>query len=368
MFTVTIVNILALFFSILDSVKYLRNGLKYSFILITLIAAIRYDYGNDYMSYFRDFNRVGDYSLGYIIENQKQLQYSDAVFKDLGAVIIFRIFNPLGFFIFAGLISTLQGWIYYHFIKENVQRQYYWISLFLYVFQFEFYLLPMSMIRQGISIALFVWSWHFIKQRKIIIPIILAIVSISIHKSAIVFLPFMVLAYYSIKNSTVISIILALGAIFMFVSSSLINLIFDKIAGGELFSIYLSSYGDDNESGRMGLIRMLLAFIPFVLALNYIRKDNVSVHTKSLMVISTIGVLILPFTSIIALVSRLCYYFNIFTIATIPMSIKIIKNPIIRISVIGIILLCTGYQYYDIFLHSVYTSRFINYHTIFTLL
>ena len=92
MFVVTLVNILALFLTILDSKRILKKGLKYGFILVSIIAAIRYDYGNDYMSYLHDFNRVGQYSLSFIFEFQEQLQYSDAVFKDLGAVTMFRLF------------------------------------------------------------------------------------------------------------------------------------------------------------------------------------------------------------------------------------------------------------------------------------
>lgn len=366
MFVVTLINILAFFFSLLDSRRILKNGLAFGFIIITIIACIRYNYGNDYMSYMRDFGRVGQYSLSYIFENQEQLQYSDALFKDLGAVTLFRIFHPFGFFFFAGLISISQGCIYYQFIKENVKREYYWIAMFLYVFQFEFYLLPMSMIRQGFSIALLVWSWHFIKHEKIAIPIFLALISISIHKSAVVFVPFIFIArYIKFNNGKLLSMILLIVLVFMIGSSSLINSIFEKIVGADAFTIYVNSYGDE-ASGEMGMIRKILAFLPFVLSLYGISIPNTSAQNRTLLLLSAIGILILPFTSIIALISRLCYYFNIFTIAAIPISLKCVKNKLLRYGVCTVILLSTLYQYFDIFKNSVYTKSFAEYQTIFS--
>lgn len=366
MFVITLTNILALFLTILDSSKIHKNGMKYGFIIVSVIAAVRYDYGNDYMSYMRDFGRVGKYTLDFIFENQEQLQYSDALFKDIGAVTIFRLFHPLGFFFFAGLISIFQGCIYYQFIKENVKRKYFWIAMFLYLFQFEFYLLPMSMIRQGLSISLFVWSWHFIKQNKMAMPILLALISISIHKSAVIFVPFIFIArYIKFKNGRLLSIILFIALIVMMGSSSLINSLFEKVAGAEAFTIYVNSYGDE-ASGEMGLIRKILAYLPFSLALFSIRHQNTTVQNRTILFFSTIGVLILPFTSIIALISRLCYYFNIFTLAAIPLSLTSIRNKIVRYSICSIILACTAYQYYDIFQNSVYTKSFAEYHTIFT--
>lgn len=367
MFVVTLTNILALFLTILDSSKILKNGMKYGFIIVTVIAAIRYDYGNDYMSYMRDFDRVGMYSLSYILEFQEQLQYSDAVFKDLGAVLLFRLFNPLGFFFFAGLISSIQGCIYYQFIKENVRREYYWIAIFLYLFQFEFYLLPMSMIRQGLSIALFVWAWHFVREKKIFIPVLLSLLSISIHKSAVIFIPFLIISYIPLKNGKITSISLLICLAIMFLSSSLINSILDKMTEVEAFAIYFKSYeGDSTES--IGLIRKILAFVPFLMAVNYIRNEKATIINRTLVMLSTIGTLILPFTSIIALISRLCYYFNIFMIGAIPISIWIIKGKIKRYSLILLILASTAYQYYDMFFHSIFSDSFIEYHTIFSIL
>lgn len=366
MFVVTLTNILALFFTILDSKRILRNGLFYGFIIITVIACIRYNYGNDYMAYMRDFERAGQYTFSYIFENQEQLQYSDAAFKDIGAITLFRIFHPFGFFFFAGLISLVQGCIYYQFIKENVRREYYWIAIFLYIFQFEFYLLPMSMIRQGLSIALFVWSWHFIKRKKIVIPILLALISISIHKSAVIFAPFIFIArYMDFYNGKLLSLILLFTLVFMIGTSSLVNSIFEEIAAVEAFSIYIDSYGDE-ASGEMGLIRKILAFLPFALSLYSISRTSTSLENRTLLFLSTIGVLILPFTSIIALILRVCFYFNIFTIVAIPISLISFKNKVVRYCLCTFILLCTAYQYFDIFLNSVYTKSYAEYHTIFS--
>lgn len=359
-----IVSVISILLTILDSKRILKDGMLYAFIILTFIACIRYDYGNDYISYMNDFDRIGRYSLSYIFSEQESLQYSDPLFKDIGAVTLFRILHPLGFYFFIALVSLFQGYVFYQFIKENVSRDDYWIALFIYLFNFNFYVLPMSMIRQGLVISLFVWSWHFIRQGKLLIPILITLIGITIHKSSVILLPFVFIKYIPFSKGKIISFFLLSLMVLFMIGSGLLNSIYSEISNLEAFTIYA---GYEEEGGsKMGIIRKIITYTPFSVALFYIGNNKFSTTNRALAALSCIGILILPFTTIVHLISRLCYYFDIFTVVAIPISFHVITNRLVRYLMLGLIMATLFYQYCDLFFNSVYTERFMEFHTIWS--
>ena len=64
------------------------------------------------------------------------------------------------------VLNVIQNVIYYKFIKANVERTWWPIAVFIYLFSTSFYLLNFSMMRQGLVIAIFLWMWKYIKNRK----------------------------------------------------------------------------------------------------------------------------------------------------------------------------------------------------------
>lgn len=361
------ISVVAFYFSILDSKGKSDNGLKYAFIILGIVAAIRYNYGGDYMSYMEEFKKVGEYSFSEIIFLQEKLQFVDAAFKDIGAALLYRLFKPLGFLTFSAVISIGETLIFYQFIKENVERKYYWFAVYVYLFQFDHYVLPMSMIRQGLTIALFVWSWHFLKERKILIPILIGLVSVTIHKSAVITLPFIFLRLVPMRNGKVVAMVLGAVLLFFFLSSGFVGNLYNSVIDNEFMEIYAKSYEDD-AIVALGVIRKILVFVPFIVALIFLLKVRNDEKITYLVILSTIGTLIVPFTFVVMMISRLGYYFNIFMVATIPLTFSAIKKPILRYGLTSLIMISLIYQYFDIFLNSVFTKSFATYHSIFSLL
>ena len=84
MYFVLICCSLAILFAWQESRGALRNGLKIGFVIITLVSALRYDYGADYLGYIDDsylFNVV-DYRVDYKLVSGKLDSFSDKIVSD----------------------------------------------------------------------------------------------------------------------------------------------------------------------------------------------------------------------------------------------------------------------------------------------
>jgi hypothetical protein len=357
MAVIVLISIIAFFLTLLESKNLLRGGMALGFIVITLISIIRYDYGNDYMGYYNDFSDDCMYDIKDIIA------FSDYL-KDFGWIILSKLFEPLGFFCFVACISLVTNVIYYRFIKENVNRQNYWLAMFIYLFTFDLFALQLSMIRQGFVIALFVLSYHYLKNKQLLIPIILTVLSISFHKSAIILVPFLLLSKYPFQFSgKSVSILLLVLFVLFFLSKNIINQLLNNALSLDVLSTYDSDYGLEEGNG-VG-IRAVLEFIPFFISLYYLGSKKTLNGPRYLVLLSTISTLIFPFTTIIHLISRMSFYFSIFTIAAVPLTYNNINNKLIRYFFLFLFLGITLYVYFDRFTNSVYTIPYANFRTIF---
>lgn len=363
MFVVVSISILALFLTVLDSLKLLDKGLLYAFIIVTIIAGIRYNYGNDYSSYYDDYIRYNHYYIQDIINGNVD-------FKEPGwsiFCILFSIFGNYGFYVMVGTITIFCNLIYYRFIIENVQRRYYWLALFIYLFTFEMYVLQMSMIRQGIAISLFVFSYHFLKRKKILIPVLLCILAYTFHRSSIVYFPFILLSLlrWDILGKSLSWILLGAFVIF-FISNSIAEKLFGNLLALEEMSIY-DKYAL-MEGNKLG-IRRLFEFIPFFISLYYLaQNDTAKKGQKYMVMLSTVATILYPFSMIVHLVSRLMYYFTIFYIATIPTTYFFIKDKMLRYGLLSIFMIITLYLYFSNFKDPIYEASFANYQTVFSVI
>lgn len=360
MWVIVVVSIIAFILTLLESKMRLRGGMAIGFILITFVSAIRYNYGNDYMGYFETFEQYNIFDISDL------LKFGDTGI-DVGWLILCKIFEPLGFFVLVAFLSILMNGIYYRFIRENLQREDYWLAMFVYLFTFDFYVLQLSMLRQGLVIALFILSYSYLKKGKLLIPILLTLLSISFHKTAIIILPFILLSKLNfVKSGRIIGLTMLVCFIVFFFSSSIVKNLFGNLLALNIFAIYDNKYAME-EGTKLG-IRALLEFIPFILAVFYLCSAKTAKGPRYMVFLSSVSAIIYPFTIIISLVGRLSLYFSIFTIATVPVTYKLISNKIIRYILLLLFIAITIYVYFDRFTNSVYTDSFREFKTIFSVL
>ena len=161
MYIVIIISLIALFLTYQESVGRNKWGMKAGFILLTILACIHYDYGNDYMKYYelaKSFDNM-PFDLMAIMEGE--------YFRDPGWVIINVLFNYVGgFFTLVAVLSIFQGAVFYRFIKGNVDKKWWWMGMYIYAICTSFYVLNFSMLRQGLAVAIFLACYPLIKPKE----------------------------------------------------------------------------------------------------------------------------------------------------------------------------------------------------------
>ena len=157
MYFVFVCCLFSIFLAWLESKGVIKNGLKYGFVLITIISAIRYGYGCDYFSYVDKFYDSCRYDL-------KDFFVFSQDIREPGWSFLMKLFEPIGVYGVFALLAVVTSYIYYRFIKENVCRQDYWLSLAIYLLNFDLFILQQSMLRQAFAMALFIWSYRYIKE------------------------------------------------------------------------------------------------------------------------------------------------------------------------------------------------------------
>ena len=184
-------NILIVFFAFLESKKIFKNGLFISFLLIFLFLSFRYNYGNDYWSYYKGFQEINRYVEFDIFD--KQIHFEP------GWVVLCKIFKPVGFFGMVGFLSFLYCYILYDLIKKYVPIKLYWLAVFILLFSSNFFLTHLSAMRQTLAILTFIFSIKFIFNKNIILYIAFILLASTFHSSALILLPVYFLQFVIFK-------------------------------------------------------------------------------------------------------------------------------------------------------------------------
>lgn len=363
MYIVTICSLLALFFTFLESRKILRNGMALGFIIITTLACIRYNYGNDYMVYYRDYFEITNipFNINNILLGQ--------VYRDPGWAILCFAFKPIGGFItLVAVLSIVQNYIVYRFIKKNTIIAWWPASVFIYLFTSNLFLLQLSMMRQGFVVCVFLGLWQLICDKRWWYPLIILYLCSFIHQSAIILIPFAFWGFIPMEKSRILGYTLIILFVGLWISSSLVNSILQGFMKFEELQEYVNSYENIGKVGNYGL-GFIISLIPFFITIYYLIKEkNKDSNLNKMVMLGSIGQLIVPFNQIIPLASRIGLYFSIYSLSTIPIVYSSIKKKTLKKGLFLLYILFILYTYYIFFTSSIYAPRYSEFNTIFDIL
>lgn len=363
MVIVAFCSIIALILTYAESIGRIRNGMKCGFVLVTILGVMHYDYGNDYMAYYRLYNDIVSHSFNF---NDLWHGY---IYKEPGWAIINYLFKYLGgFFIMVAVLNVIQNVLYYRFIKNNVSRSLWPLAIFIYLFSTNYYLLNFSMMRQGLAIAIFLGVWELIRDKRWFWALCGILCAYLVHSSALVLLPFAFWGYIPFKKGKLTALIFIALFVVLWVSQDLMNEIFTSMLVFDDIQEYANYYTKEDVSISYG-IGFLINLIPFTVALYYFFFNRgQDMGDNNLVALSTVGFMIVPFTQVLPLVSRVAMYFNVFSISTVGLTYYSIRSKPIRYGLLSLFILIMLYDYWLFFTTGVFTESYLNFKSVFSIL
>lgn len=279
-----------------------------SFLILFFVSAIRVNVGTDYKSYYNWFNEVPSFSL----------RYENFGFNNL--IMIIKLFTNNPQWLFVTTSFFILFFVYISVIKEQSS---YDISIFLFI-ALGYYFSTFNGVRQWMASSVFILAYHFAKQKKIVIYILLVIFASLFHKTAILLLPFYIVFQLKINDKIKILLVILSLIIFKFCNFNSLIAIFLKKFSINYYWRYISS-GADLTKGVGSIFPvlisgcMLLYYIVFKsLFLERMEKEKYE-KRKSLCFILTIFSII---NTVNNLFSRFAMYF-------VPMIILVLPDALI---------------------------------------
>ncbi len=354
MITVIIINIIAIFFAFLESNGNSKYGLKISFIIIFFFLAFRYNYGNDYTSYFDFFESIKSSSIIEFYESTDSR-------VEFGWIIINKIFSSVGFFALVAVLALFNCIVYYHFIKKYVPVKYYWFGVFLYTFSPYIMLIQLSAMRQTIAILLFVLAIDFIISRRMYWYFVFIIIASFFHTSALILLPLYFLKDLNKKFSK--------SSIFIFPILFVLLLAMRGFTKDSITSIISSSYFDQYE-GYLNIEPAGIGFmVPFsfgIMIIILIRTRFQNVKLRPLYMIALIYTLFTPIIYLFPMTNRLSFYFQIVNISVFPLILSLGKRSAFKLIFLGVMIIFTLYMFFVFFNSNTWIDFYGVYKTIFS--
>lgn len=334
------------------------------FIVLYIFSAIRYDYGNDYFSYYDKFNQLmaGGNPFG----------------TEIVLTVVMLIFR--NYYVVIAVTSAVFLVVSYFVLKKYMDQSILWLALFLFLFDVNVFYISLSAIRQMLAISFFLIAITFSYKRKPLLYLLFIALAILSHKSSIVLIPF-----YFVANDKEIKKLKAFYIVFVTIMLTIVLL--PKPVVRSVIEFVLKFFGDANynfyfgndNGNNVGTVYNYGTIIIYLLACLPKLKGKTLMFAKLYLVNAVLGVLCYH----VSMIVRFQMYFEPFVFLAIPLIMKerytdflqkqenTIKNLIIFILVDVILPLLIFRMYYVqyrwFFTDELY-ARFHEYHTIFQLL
>lgn len=356
-------SVIALILTYLEVKRVFSKGMLCGFALMTFLACIHYDVGNDYMSYMYLYDEITNtpFNLSDILDG--------SVYHEPGWALLNYMFVPIGgFFTMVAVLNLVQNILVYRFIRRVVEKKLWVFSVFVYLFISDYYLLSMSMMRQELVMVVFLSLWPWIRDRKFIRCALVLYVCSFIHTSAFLLIPFAFWGFLPFKRGLLMSIFYVFFFVLLWFSGSFLNDVMSNLMQFEEVSDYMQTYEDSNKVDSFLGLGFLINLVPFFVFLYYIANRKTDFQNRSLVGLACMGTFMTPFAQFLILIGRVSMYFGIYQIAVIPIAYKSIPNIFLRMCLTSLLLVSILWNYYVFFFESIYSNYYKDFSTIIGLI
>ena len=277
------------------SKNYKKTALFSVFIFLSLFVGLRYDVGTDYENYVDIYNT--------------DVSWLEGGFRFFAEWLYDRNLDVT--YMFLGIAVVTYGFMFggLYFMKEaNLQLSIIMLSLFTLSF-------TCNGIRQALAVSIFLFSYQFIKNRKILPYVLCVFLATFFHASAVLLFPLYFFVHKDLPKKIYV-IIYLLSFAFIFMNLETLTSPFSFfLSHEERYLHYVENRGTDSGYFSIGVLAQILVyFVLFVYALNVQFEKR---HT----ILFNLFLLCCIFMNMrvgAPLFIRVQAYFNIFTNIIIP--------------------------------------------------
>ena len=306
--------------------NYIKNASFFLvFIILGVFSAIRDGIGIDYTAYIMHIEGI---ALG-------MPNYMEVGFKYLAKVIMKLTGDPK---LVIGVAAIVTCYFYVAAIyKQSINIK---MSMFLFI-TWGYYFFTFNTIRNYLALSIVFFAIPYVINRQHIRFIIWVIIATLFHKSAIICIPFYIIASKKINKKTYVFIIL--GAFLL--------LIFKDTMRNFIFWFYPYYKGTVYDSGRISIFNIIKSAVVLFYGSLYYSKIKSDIQLRTYFNLNFFALIIYTALYWLPEISRIGFYFNIVSILLIPnLTIKIkkddqivIKYMVYSFSIILFVLLMRGF-------------------------
>lgn len=287
--------------------------LSVMFGLMYVVTVMRYGVGNDYFSYMRIFEDLIHAEWG-----EAFTLGLEPLFVVLTKCMAVFTHNPEVMYAIYAFIILVPVAIAIYRHSTNV-----WISVTVYLC-FTFFYTSLSFIRQSIAVSILILAFGFIKERKIVPVIIMAVVAALFHYTAAVFIPLYLISLIKpTKKYLIIYGSVSVGALIICLvmkalGANPVNVVADIVTAvtGKDYSSYIGSMWFEVGFGVQYLI-MPLALLAFVM-ISYFLGWKDKKEAPVLLQFTLMNASIWSFITYAFIIERFSMFVFIFSVFTVP--------------------------------------------------
>lgn len=352
MIIVTFANFFAIFIALAGRlIRKERISFLIAIIFLILFYSIRTDYGNDLPAYMESFEKLSNFQLSDVNDNDDRYEP--------GWITLNILFAPFGWQAFITFLTIIQFGTIYWLITKYVNAKYFWLIFALYVLNSNLLLTDLSMLRQALAMHIVTWSIPLVIDKKLVKAVFIILVATTIHTSA--FACLFIVAFNLIKNINpriFWGVFLCLFII-LSVAQTLTGDILKLVLQSQSFEKYDVYEGYKQESGTgLGILLQLLICSWLLWRYSDVRIPFFFNYVYALFV------LMMPFSQSIPMIGRIGMYFNLISIVSLQY-LASLKKDIIGFGLLLCLLYLSFSGYFGFFESPVWKDAFSKYNTIF---
>ena len=247
------------------------------------------------------------------------LQLANLQIFEPGFVFFYSVLHYVStdraFMFFVSSVIILGGHFYFY-RKLSI-----WPYVTIFIFFCKFYLMSFVYLRQGIAMVLVLWSISFLLKKKYIPTLLICILAFFFHKSAIIFLPFIFIAYYQFSYLQIIFLAIIVAVLSISGLGAELILGVSELTENEKLAKY------SHKSGTINYFYVIEGLLLLTLVLNlkhkfYLNKNHI-VYFNGILIYG----LVIIFSITNATFIRFGWYYFSFLCLGFPVIIKLIDSP-----------------------------------------